>query len=127
MREQLTIAVAQPVCISYDIQVNALAHAASVRSAGTRVVVFPEMSLTGYELDAPTVTLDDARLRPIVDACAEMECVVLLGAPIDGDGGRSHIAILAVDGAGVSVAYRKMWLGGAESDRFTPGTKPAVL
>jgi predicted amidohydrolase len=25
------------------------------------------------------------------------------------------------------VAYRKMWLGTAESERFTPGSKPAVL
>jgi hypothetical protein len=28
---------------------------------------------------------------------------------------------------GPPLAYRKMWLGGAESDRFTPGTEPAAL
>jgi predicted amidohydrolase len=85
------------------------------------------MSLTGYELDAPTVAVDDARLQPIIEACAERGSVALVGAPVDGDRGRSHIAMLAVDGAGVTVAYRKMWLGGAEPDRFTAGTQPAVL
>jgi predicted amidohydrolase len=35
--------------------------------------------------------------------------------------------MLAVDGSGASVAYRKMWLGAAEAARFSPGTEPAVL
>ena len=29
--------------------------------------------------------------------------------------------------AGARVAYRKMWLGGAETARFAPGSSPAVL
>lgn len=48
MREPLPIAVAQPLCVPYDVAANAAAHAAAVRSAGARVVVFPELSLTGY-------------------------------------------------------------------------------
>jgi predicted amidohydrolase len=35
--------------------------------------------------------------------------------------------MLAIDGAGATVAYHKMWLGTAESTRFAPGAKPAVL
>jgi predicted amidohydrolase len=46
---------------------------------------------------------------------------------VRGEAGRSHIAILAIEGSGVTVAYRKMWLGGSEPGRFTPGNKPAVL
>ena len=127
MREPLRLAVAQPPCISYDVAGNALAHAEAVRRAGTRVVVFPELSLTGYELDAPAIAVDDARLAPIVHACAAAGSVALVGAPVPGDSGRSHIAMLAVDGDGVTIAYRKMWLGDAEAGRFTPGDKPAVL
>ncbi len=127
VREPLTVAVAQPPCVSYDVAGNAFAHAAAVRSAGTRVVVFPELSLTGYELDADVVALDDPRLAPVVEACADTGALVLVGAPVSGDAGRSHIAMLAVDGTGVAVAYRKMWLGGAEPDRFSPGGEPAVL
>ena len=126
-REPLRIAVAQPVCVSYDVAVNARTHAAAVRAAGARVVVFPELSLTGYELDAPAVAVDDPRLRPLVEACAEADAVALIGAPIDGEAGRSHIAMLAVTHRGASVAYRKMWLGAEEAQRFSPGDQPAVF
>jgi predicted amidohydrolase len=127
MTEALTVAAAQPPCVSYDVAANAIQHAAAVRSAGARVVVFPELSLTGYELDAAAVAVDDPRLRPIVEACAETGSVALVGAPVNGDGDQAHIAMLAVDGAGAAVAYRKMWLHGAESDHFSPGGEPAAL
>jgi predicted amidohydrolase len=126
MREPLSIAVAQPLCVPYDVAVNAVAHAAMVRGAGARVVVFPEMSLTGYEMDAPAITVKDPRLTPIVEACAETGSFALVGAPVQGEAGRSHIAMLAI-GTGVTVAYRKMWLGTTEANRFTPGSKPSVL
>src|SRR4051794_9592741 len=71
MRQPLTIAVAQPLCVPHDVEVNAVTHAATVRSAGTRAVVFPELSLTGYELDAPAITVEDSRLAPLVATCAE--------------------------------------------------------
>ena len=47
MREPLRVAVAQPLCVPYDVGQNAVAHAAAVRAAAARVVVFPELSLTG--------------------------------------------------------------------------------
>jgi len=122
-RVPLLLAVAQPECVSFDVAANALAHAALVRRAGARAVVFPELSLTGYELDAPPLAADDARLAPLVEACAETGSVALAGAPVPGP----HIGTLAVDSTGARVAYRKMWLGGAEPDRFAPGTEPAVL
>lgn len=122
-REPLALAVAQPLCVAYDVAANAVAHAALVRRAGARVVVFPELSLTGYELDAPAVAPDDPRLAPLVEACGDAGSVALVGAPVPGP----HIGMLAVDGTGARVAYRKMWLGGAEPEHFTPGAKPAVL
>jgi predicted amidohydrolase len=127
MREPLSVAVAQPLCVPYDVAANALTHAATVRSAGARVVVFPELSLTGYELDAPGITAGDPRLAPIVEACAESGSWALVGAPVLGEADRSHIAMLAVDGTGATVAYHKMWLSTTESHRFTPGSRPAVL
>jgi predicted amidohydrolase len=127
MRGPLVIAVAQPLCPSYDVAANAMTHAATIRSVGARVVVFPELSLTGYELDAPAISVADRRLTPIIEACASTGSLALVGAPVDGEAGRSHIAMLAVDGNGAGVAYRKMWLGGAEPDRFNPGTEPVVI
>ena len=127
MREPLVLAVAQPPCVAYDVAANALTHAETVRSAAARVVVFPELSLTGYELDAPTIAVEDPRLAPIVEACAATGSMALVGAPIEGEAGRAHIGMLAVDGTGATVAYRKTWLGGAEPDRFSPGSEAAVL
>ena len=127
MREGIVIAVAQPPCVSLDVAANALTHAATIRSASARVVVFPELSLTGYELDAPTVDAGDPRLAPIAAACAETGSLALVGAPVAGEAGQRHIALLAVDGSGASVAYRKTWLGGAEAEWFAPGDGPAVL
>ena len=126
MRDPLVLAVAQPPCASHDIGANAVTHARVVRAARARVVVFPEFSLTGYELDAAAIDADDPRLAPIVEACDEVGAVALVGAPVHGVDGKRHIAMLAVDGTGCSVAYRKIWLGGSEPDWFDPGDRPAV-
>ncbi|WP_448319840.1 carbon-nitrogen hydrolase family protein [Streptomyces sp. CO7] len=118
----LSIAVAQPRTVAHDVAGNALAHAEAVRAAAARVVVFPELSLTGYELDAALVGPDDERLAPIVAACAGTGTLALVGAPVPGP----HIGVLAVDGDGARVVYGKTHLYGAEADRFQPG-RPTVL
>ena len=55
----LQIAVAQPPCVTGALISNAEAHALTVLAARARLVVFPELSLTGYDLAAPAVALDD--------------------------------------------------------------------
>jgi predicted amidohydrolase len=128
VRGPLNIAVAQPSCAAFDVAANAAAHAVAVVAAGARVVVFPELSLTGYELDAPPVAVADERLAPLVAACAANGTLALAGAPIAAEDGRRHIAVLAVDGGGVRIAYRKIWLGAEEAAAgFVPGPAPAVL
>ena len=126
-RRELSIAVAQPVCAALDPVANARAHAEVVRRAASRVVVFPEMSLTGYELQAPAVGLGDELWRPLVQACAQNGSLALVGAPVADGTGAEFIATLAVSGDGVQVAYRKAWPGGEEPARFSPGPGPVVL
>lgn len=106
---------------------NAEIHAQVVRSAGARVVVFPELSLTGYELDAAAITPDDPRLHPIVGACRATGSVALVGAPTRGSDGSDHIGMLAIGAEGVRAVYRKMWLGGPEPERFSPGDQPGAV
>lgn len=122
MGRTLSIAVAQPRCAAHDVTANAEAHAEAVRAADARVVVFPEMSLTGYELDAALVLPTDERLAPIIAACAETGTLALVGAPVPGP----CIGILAVDGGGAYVAYGKVHLHGSERAHFIPG-EPAVI
>jgi predicted amidohydrolase len=140
MRRALTIAVAQPQCVAGDVAANALAHAAIVHAAHSRLVLFPELSLTGYELDAPLVEHDDKRLAPVIAACADTGSIALVGAPVrardasinsddsssrSGDG--ANIATLLVDAGGARVAYRKQWIAVSESHRFSPGERPAAM
>jgi len=98
-----------------------------VADADARVVVFPELSLTGYELDAALVEPGDAALDPVAAACAAAGSTALVGAPIPGPGGRAYIAMLEVSPGGVSVLYRKQWIGGDEAVRFSPGEEPTVF
>jgi predicted amidohydrolase len=123
----LAVAAAQPLCVAHDVETNARAHAASVNAASARLVAFPELSLTGYELDADPLGPDDARLAPLVEACRATGSVALAGAPVSGAAGELHIATLAVDGAGAAVAYRKLNIGGEEHKRFRPGAEPAAI
>jgi len=123
----LTIAVAQPALVPEDVTANAETHAATIQAAGADVVVFPELSLTGYELAAPPVSADDPALDPVVEACAATGAVALAGGPVRDADGRELIATFAIDGQGATVAYRKMWLHEPEPERFVPGEKPAVI
>src|ERR671914_735218 len=100
MPEPLSVAAAQPACEAYDVAANARRNATAIRKAAARIVVFPEMSLTGYEPDAPTVSVDDPRLRPIVEACSEADAIALVGAPVADDSGRRYIGMLRVDASG---------------------------
>ncbi|TMR90144.1 carbon-nitrogen hydrolase family protein [Nonomuraea basaltis] len=127
MRQPLRIAVAQPYCTPHDVAANAAVHAAMIESAQARVVIFPELSLTGYELTTPTIAADDPRLVPIMKACAGSRTIALAGAPVRGKDNRDYIATLVIDGDGAAVAYRKMYLHPPESDWYSPGEGPAVL
>jgi len=118
----LVIAVAQPPVHTLDVAANATRHAAAVRAAAARLVVFPELSLTGYDLDAPLLSPDDPRLRPLIDACAATDTIALAGAPIAGP----HIATLMIDGNGARVVYRKVNPHHTES-RFQPGPGPEAI
>ena len=126
MRPPLTLAVAQPLCHPHDVAANAAAHASIVAKAGARVVVFPELSLTGYHFDTEPVGIGDHRLAPLVETCDRHEVLALAGAPVTDNRHRS-IAVLAVDGGGVSIAYRKMFLGAAETAVFRAGSEPSAL
>ncbi|QVT81982.1 (R)-stereoselective amidase [Nocardioides aquaticus] len=126
----LTVAVAQPATVPHDLVANVRAHVAAVRTAavvvGARLLVLPEMSLTGYELDADAVDPGHPVLDPLVDACRATGVVALAGAPVR-EGGLEHLAVLLVDGTGTRVAYRKTFLGEDEAERFSPGDGARVV
>ncbi|MHB1940600.1 MAG: carbon-nitrogen hydrolase family protein, partial [Candidatus Dormibacteria bacterium] len=121
MRSPLVVAAAQPVCVAGDLQANAAEHARAIQAARDRLLVFPELSLTGYELEAEPVSPTDGLLAPIVKARAATGTVALVGAPVSGAYGDLHIGMPLVDPSGVAVVHHKSWLGPAETGRFKPG------
>lgn len=113
-----------------DLAGNVAAHASAVIGAAARLVVFPELSLTGYSPQAPVVDPRSPALTPLVEACAEAGTTALVGAPIrisSGHAGERGIGVLAVDGDGIRPAYVKMHLGAEEAKRFVPGRAPARI
>jgi predicted amidohydrolase len=122
----LEVAVAQPVCHPGRIDLNAAAQAAEVRATSASLVVFPELSLTGYVLDADEVDVTGGALDPVVEACAATGATALVGVPVRIDGGR-RIAVVAVTAAGAAVAYCKVHLDGDEVQHFAPGPGPALV
>jgi predicted amidohydrolase len=129
----MRIAVAQITSEPADVEANVAQHAELIAEAqrqGARVVVFPELSLTGYELDAVArdpslaVTREDARLRPLAAACDG--AVAVVGAPVAEDG-RRVLGAVVVDADGVRDVYAKQYLPDDEARVFAPGDRDAFL
>ena len=127
MRTPIIVAVAQPLTVSGDLAANAKRHADAIVAAGADVVVFPELSLTGYELDGPTLAEAGRWAPPLVEACRSAGSLALAGALVATGHGGKNIATLAIDGDGPRLVYRKMWLGGAEPAHVDAGSEPAVI
>lgn len=77
MKSLLSVAVAQPLCLAGNLAQNALAHAQCIRSSRARLVVFPELSLTGYELDSALVATDSPVFDEIARACRDSDSLVV--------------------------------------------------
>ncbi|MEW2140381.1 carbon-nitrogen hydrolase family protein [Streptomyces sp. NPDC005409] len=125
----MKIAAAQLTCIPADVEANAAQAAAlavRARERGAGLVVFPELALTGYELDALTADpglmtpADDPRLDPLRSSGVATAVNVALPA---GDG-RPAIATLVHDADGAHVTtYAKQHLYRHEQDVFRPGDR----
>lgn len=127
----LTVAAGQAPCVALDIPRNAavaarLVHAAA--EAGARVLVLPELFLTGYELDAIArdralaPAADDPRLDALSAACADTGTVAVVGAP-GRTGGHLYISALVIGRDGRLVTrYDKQHVDSVErAAGFRPG------
>lgn len=121
----LVVAAAQPELVRGDVAATVHHHARLVTTSAARLVVFPELSVTGYHLDVDPLDPTDRCLRPLVEACARTGSTALVGAVVH-DGAR-RIAVLEVTSAEVQVAYLKMSLGGEEQQHVEAGNRPGLV
>src|ERR1700691_2878571 len=83
-----SIAIAQTCPLKGDVQANLDEHIRLARLAAAEqaaVVVFPELSHTGYELalaDGLAFSEGDPRLSPLLDAAASHGTTLVVGGPV---------------------------------------------
>lgn len=124
-----SIAAAQTMPIRGDVDANIdhhieLGHAAADRQA--QVLVFPELSLTGYELDlAPELAFSerDPRLAPLVTLASATRMTLVVGAPVR-MASRLHIGAFIIGPGGAVDVYTKQRLGAFPASASPDGVVP---
>lgn len=96
--------------------------------ADADIAVFPELCLTGYDLDD---ALDAAapvaeHAAPLTDVAAETDTHLVVGLP-ERDGDAVYNAFAYVTPEGVRGTYRKRKPWGAEADTFDSGDQPMTV
>lgn len=88
MTRSRSVAVAQTSPVKGNVPANLDEHIRLARLAGAegaQIIVFPELSLTGYELDLAeklAFAEDDPRLVPLLDLAHSHGTILVVGAPV---------------------------------------------
>ncbi len=128
----LTIAAAQACSVRGDVVANLEEHcelAARAGEKGGQIVIYPELSLTGYELDLAeelAFTESDARLEPLREAAAQRDAILIAGGPVRLATGL-HIGAFVFFSDGRSDIYTKHHLYGGEHRYFQAGDRNPLL
>ncbi|MCW2314295.1 carbon-nitrogen hydrolase family protein [Rhodoferax antarcticus] len=124
----LRIAAAQSTSVAGDIATNVLIHTrfiTAAHQAGVDLLVFPELSLSGYELPRLSDCLvqpDDLCLAPIRELVRQTRITVVVGAPLlHGNKPAPSIAAITFFPDGTSSVYCKQHLHPGEAQYVAPG------
>ncbi|MGA9749129.1 MAG: carbon-nitrogen hydrolase family protein, partial [Nocardioides sp.] len=132
----LRVAAGQAASAPGDLAVNVATACSLVTTAadlGARVLVLPELFLTGYAPSAwnhaAALDLDDARLGPLGRVAAERSVVVVASAAVRRRPDVTTLSVVLVDPRGaVTAPYDKQHLCGAdETSFFTAGEHGATV
>jgi predicted amidohydrolase len=131
----LTLAAIQYTALDGGLAANVPEHIRLIEDAddhGARLVVFPELSLTGYRLDGLAdpdrwVAAADPRLDGLREICRRTGITAVVGAPFREADGTPRLASLALHpGGGLDTGF-KVWLHGPEQQLFSAGDRAAIL
>jgi predicted amidohydrolase len=145
MTRARSIGAAQTVPTRGNVEANVEQHVRLVHAAAeeqAQVLVFPELSLTGYELDLAhdlAFSQRDPRLAPLIEAASSCSTTLIVGAPV-GIGSRLHIGAFIVAPDRPVGLYTKHNLGAfsnsarvdgivppAEATVFSPGNRNPLV
>ncbi|HUG53495.1 MAG TPA: carbon-nitrogen hydrolase family protein [Vicinamibacteria bacterium] len=124
-----SVAAAQTIPRRGDVVANVEQHVRLARvAAGEQapLVVFPELSLTGYELDLAgelAFSPSDPRLEPLVEVASSLAMTLVVGAPVRIES-RLHIGAFIVLPDGRVDVYTKHHLGAFSDSARCDGVVP---
>ncbi|WP_053139844.1 carbon-nitrogen hydrolase family protein [Pseudomonas sp. MIACH] len=129
-----TLAAAQSISIAGDVPANIERHLAFMRVAaqqGVQLLVFPELSLTGYESSLAAelaIAPEDKMLAPLREMARELRMTAVVGMPIRLTPQAGVLIGALVLGADGSLAvYTKQHLHAGEEVAFVAGQGGAAL
>lgn len=123
----LIVAAAQSMSIPGDVSRNVARHlrfGSIAAEQGTQFLVFPELSLTGYELTiarSNAVSPDSPDLDPLRRLAIDAHMTIVVGAPVLNNEEQLHIAALALRPDGSVLTYTKEHVHQSEEHVFTSG------
>ena len=131
--EKISIAIAQSASIKGDIDANVAHHKRFAELAahkGSQVIIFPELSLTGYEPELAkdlVISINDQRLIPLRTLAHESCITIVVGAPVLSTTGELNIGALCLLPNYATKIYTKQYLHPGEELYFSPGTEKCML
>lgn len=130
----LTIAAAQATSFAGELATNITRHRRFIEAAaeqGVELLVFPELSLTGYEGGAAAalaIEPHDAVLQPLRDLAEALGVTAVVGMPIRLKGSPAVLIGALILGADGSLGvYSKQHLHSGEERVFAPGAGGPIL
>ena len=129
MSRARSLAAAQTVPIRGDVEANLAEHVRLVHAAAkehAEILVFPELSLTGYELDLAdglAFSPDDVRLAPLVALASSYSMTLIVGAPARTDS-RLYLAAFILSPDRSIAIYTKHHLGAFAASDNPGGAVP---
>ena len=130
MPEQITVGAAQIIPVPEDLEANLATHLDAIsdaRGRGVDLLVFPELSITGYHLSDDSFRLARSRRATIVQQMAEASVglTTQFGFIEEGPGAQFYNSVLAVRDGAIEHLHRKVNLPSYgkldENKHFTGG------
>lgn len=124
-----TIAAAQSISRPGDIEANVQEHLrfiTAAHAAGVQMLVFPELSLSGYELPLMQRCLlhpEHPALAPIRTLAQQTGMQVTVGAPVANGDALPAIGAITLRPDGSAVVYRKHHVHSSETRFASPGAQ----
>ncbi len=128
----MRVAVAQIEAIKGNIEKNIRNHIKWIKQAiqsNADMVVFPELSLTGYEPELAErlgTNQDDIRLDEMQNLSDENKITIGVGLPTKKEG-NLFVSMIIFQPHKERITYSKQYLYPPEKPIFTPATNPLVL